>query len=36
MWLGGTGLMIVGTLVTVWLALLREERHARAREAYQR
>ena len=36
MWLGGTGLMIVATLVTVWLALLREERHARAREAYQR
>jgi putative membrane protein len=36
MWLGGTGLMIVATLVTVWLALLREERHAQAREAYQR
>jgi cytochrome c oxidase assembly factor CtaG len=36
MWLGGTGLLIVATLVVVWLSLLREERHARAREAYQR
>jgi putative membrane protein len=36
MWLGGTGLLMVATLVVVWLSLLREERHARAREAYQR
>jgi putative membrane protein len=36
MWLGGTGVMIAATLIVVWLAMLREERHARAREAYQR
>jgi putative membrane protein len=36
MWVGGTGVMVAATLVVVWLALLREERHARAREAYQR
>jgi putative membrane protein len=36
MWLGGTGLMIAGTLIVVWLSMLREERQARAREAYQR
>jgi putative membrane protein len=36
MWLGGTGLMIAGTLIVVWLSMLREERLARAREAYQR
>jgi putative membrane protein len=36
MWLAGSVLMIVATLITVWAAMLREERHARAREAYQR
>jgi hypothetical protein len=34
MWLGGGLLMIAGTLVVVWLAMLREERRQRAREAY--
>jgi putative membrane protein len=36
MWLAGSVLMIAATLICVWAALLREERHARAREAYQR
>lgn len=34
MWLGGGLLMIAGTLVVVWLAMVREERRQRAREAY--
>jgi putative membrane protein len=36
MWVGGTGAMVAATLIVVWLAMLREERQARAREAYQR
>jgi cytochrome c oxidase assembly factor CtaG len=34
MWLGGGLLMIAGTLIVVWLAMVREERRQRAREAY--
>jgi putative membrane protein len=36
MWVAGTMLMVVATLVIAWVAMLREERLARAREAYQR
>jgi cytochrome c oxidase assembly factor CtaG len=36
MWLAGGLLLIAATLICVWAAMLREERHARAREAYQR
>jgi putative membrane protein len=34
MWLGGGLVMVVATLAGAWTALLREERRARAREAY--
>jgi putative membrane protein len=34
MWLGGGLLMIAATLIVVWLAMVREERRQRAREAY--
>jgi putative membrane protein len=34
MWLAGSLVMIAATLIVVWMAMLREERQARAREAY--
>jgi cytochrome c oxidase assembly factor CtaG len=34
MWLAGGLVMIAATLIVAWVAMLREERNARAREAY--
>ena len=35
MWIGGGLMMVVATIGGAWLAMLREERRARAREAYE-
>ena len=35
MWIGGGLVMVLATLGAAWLAMLREERRARAREAYE-